>query len=180
MATLWSSDAKTSLEAGCRVKVSYFIDVETGTTPAYGTNVVDITEYVEKCSPIRRSSSVVNRDWRLPPVVLTVDNSDGYFTQNFVYMADIVTTHGTIDNVFRERPSGEAKPEECRVIIELTLTLADGSEETQIIHRGLIEGIKHKVGSKITAEITSQDLIIAKLKTVLDTLTDGKSDTDTL
>jgi len=181
MATLWSTEAKAALKAGCRVKTSVYIDVETGTTPAYGANIIDVTDYAVRIGAIVRSSSVVSKNWKVPPVVITVDNSSGYFMTNFVELADGGTAHGSVENVFTERPSGEANPEDCILTVELTVTLADGTEETREIHRGLIEKISFAITKGgITAELTSQDFIVAKLKAVLDTLVDGTSDTYTM
>lgn len=169
----WSSEAQAAILAGCPMKWTFHIDVEQNGTGLYGVNIVDITDYVLPPLPkIKRNTPIIEKNWKISPIVVKVRNDTAYFTPN---LCGVSKTQ--VQNIWKMRPSGEAKAEECKLYIKQVITLPNGSTETKTRFKGMIKELNPFFDEKnIVCEITVRDEFFDALDRIFE-IGDGGTDT---
>ena len=173
MSVGWSSEAKALLEGGsAKVKWIAKLDIPRASDGAYGIYQKDVTDFTLRIGNLKYFSSIVEKNWKLSPVILVVENTDAYFTPNYFGGA-----RDQINNVWRFRDSGEADPEECKVILIEGVKLSDGTWEEITRFQGMVQKI-NLIDSRagVFCEITAMDDSLDALNKTLD-YSDGDEET---
>lgn len=165
MAVGWTADAQAAIIAGCKAEITAHIDIEQDGAGSYGVQIIDITSYV--CGPwprMKRSSSAVDKDWKVSPITIRVNNSSGYFTPNLC-----VAGKTQITNIWQTRPAGEADFRECKIYIKDKVTLPDKSTEELTRYKGMIIDINPIIDDKqMIMELIMRDQLLDALDRVFE------------
>lgn len=151
----WSSLAK-SVMAGSHFEHEWrtYIIVD-----GAGGMTVELTDRTHKIGKIKRSTSIIERDWRLNEVGVVFENADNYLTPNrwgILRPAHPLWSPGHYANIWQERTQGEAVATDCHMRIDLSILLPDGTWETKTMFRGRITEVNQiyedeLIGAEITA-----------------------------
>jgi len=149
----WSTDAVAALRAGCPVEYLVYIDV-VDSGGDYGNYMHDITNRVMGIGPIRRSSTIIEKNFKTYPNTVIVKNEDKYFTAEWYYG----DRAGLANTIWKDRDAGEADPEDCKIKINMRLTLPDRTTETMPLYEGRITLVNYIQSKRESiCEIVSRD-----------------------
>jgi len=166
MSVGWSSEAQAAILAGCRVLFTYHIDIEQG-GGVWGLNIIDVTDRVQEdgMGRIKKTSSVIEKDWELTPTTVLCDNADAYFTPNMV-----LGSRDQLENIWQSRASGEADPRDCILVIKQVVWLTDGTTETKERFKGKIIELNPIIDEgRISMELVARIHLVDDLDSVFTT-----------
>ena len=150
MSVGWSDAAKAVIQSNTfkHEWLAYLDIMSSG--GSYGSYVQDVTDRVVKLGKITRQTSIIEKDLKLGDSTVILNNHDTYLSPNRF------PSRNAVDNIWRDRDSGEASPYDCKLRIDLKIWLTADSTETKTYFKGKIKEISQiEEGDLVAAEITA-------------------------
>jgi hypothetical protein len=167
MAMGWSTEAKAILTSRhVEGRLRCYVDVEY--SGSYGVSIVELTDRVVDWGEIERASTAIEKNFNTCQNTIRLRNDDAYLTPNFMSGG-----RDRIENVWSERPSGEAAYRDCRFYIDLEIKLASGSWEAVRLMSGMISDLNLMDEKGPVCELSITDEFLKAFDEVL-TLEDGE------